>query len=145
VDQEIASPPPPNPFRANLWPLLLAATIVAESSRRMPEIPGSFPGFDKVVHFAVYGLLATLTLRAPKIWRHRWRAVLAVALVSFFGATDEWHQLFTPGRSCDILDWLADTAGAALAVALYLRWPAYRRVLEAGFAPSRPRARPSAN
>jgi VanZ family protein len=29
---------------------------------------------------------------------------------------DELHQLFIPGRSCDILDWTADTAGVIIGV-----------------------------
>jgi VanZ family protein len=37
-----------------------------------------------------------------------------------FGALDEVHQGFVPGRSQDAMDWVADAAGAALAVVL---WP----------------------
>lgn len=127
-----ASPQPARPIspRAIVWPILLAATIVAESSRVMPEVPGEFPGFDKVAHFGVYGLLGTALLRAPIVWRRRGRILLTVCLASFFGATDEWHQYFVPGRSCEFLDWVADTLGPALAVTLYLCWPLYRRVLE---------------
>ncbi|MBI5381763.1 MAG: VanZ family protein [Opitutae bacterium] len=85
------------------------------------------PHLDKVTHFAVYGLLATLVLRALPAGRRAW---LAVALVSLFGISDEWHQSFTPGRSVEFADWLADTLGAALAVTLYVRWTWYRRLLE---------------
>jgi VanZ family protein len=34
-----------------------------------------------------------------------------------YGLSDEVHQMFTPGRSPDILDVVADTAGASLGVA----------------------------
>jgi len=124
--------PQPSPIssRALAWPILLAATIVAESSRVMPEVPGEFPGFDKVAHFGVYGLLGTAVLRTPWVWRRRQRVLITVGLVSFFGATDEWHQYFTPGRSCEFLDWVADTLGPMLAVTVYLRWSLYRRILE---------------
>lgn len=30
-----------------------------------------------------------------------------------YAATDELHQYFVPGRSCDFTDWLADIAGLA--------------------------------
>jgi VanZ family protein len=40
--------------------------------------------------------------------------LLALSLASLYGATDEFHQSFVPGRSADVLDWLADTLGAAL-------------------------------
>ena len=71
--------------------------------------------FDKVAHFSVYG-----------------RAGLrAVVLVSLFGASDEVHQYFTPGRSMEFADWVADTLGATVAVAGYAGWTAYRERLEA--------------
>lgn len=70
----------------------------------------------RVAHLLAYALLGILA---------RWafdglpRATLfAVALTSAFGASDEWHQQFTPGRRSAIDDWLLDTASAALA--LYL-------------------------
>ena len=50
--------------------------------------------------------------------------------MSLFGATDEWHQSFVPGRASEVKDWVADTLGAALAVSLYAGWGRYRRLLE---------------
>jgi VanZ family protein len=58
-------------------------------------------------------------------------AWIAVAVASIYGVSDEFHQSFTPGRSVEIADWLADTCGAALAVGLYVLWPRYRKFLEA--------------
>lgn len=121
------------------WPGALAALIFLASSRSQiagPNIPGS----DKVAHFAVYGLLATLVLRAllgskGKLARHA--AWLSIVLVSAYGVSDEWHQSFTPGRSVEAADWLADTLGGALAVTLYCRWAWYRRLLEVRVAPLR--------
>jgi VanZ family protein len=84
-------------------------------------------GIDKVAHFLVFGLLATLLLRSPL---SRGKAWLAILIVSLFGITDEWHQSFVPGRSCDVYDWISDTLGATLAVMLYRHWGLYRRVLE---------------
>lgn len=82
--------------------------------------------FDKVAHFGVFGLLATLVVRAPGL-RHAWVAVFAVSL---FGISDEFRQSFTPGRFVEIADWVADTLGALTAVLAYVFWPAYRRLLE---------------
>ncbi len=110
------------------YPLALAAAIVFASSQS--HVPGvGTPGSDKVIHFAAFGLLGTLTVRAlprPLAW-------LAVLAVSLFGATDEWHQSFIPGRQMDWADWVADTLGAAVAVWAYVRWSAYRRLLETRF------------
>ena len=109
-----------------LWPLLYAATIVAMSHRS--TVPGpSWLGFDKVVHFCAYGLLATAVCRLGRGWA---AAGWALVVTAAFGATDEWHQSFVPGRAMDFADWVADTLGAALAVTLYTAWPAYRRLLE---------------
>lgn len=43
----------------------------------------------------------------------------AVACASLYGATDEIHQLFVPGRSADPADWLTDTCGALLGSVLF--------------------------
>ncbi|MGN1420796.1 MAG: VanZ family protein [Eubacterium sp.] len=40
--------------------------------------------------------------------------ILAVILTSIYAATDEFHQLFVEGRSCQLTDWAIDTAGAVL-------------------------------
>ena len=115
--------------------MLVAALIVAASHRSRLVDTGVANG-DKVVHFAVYGLLATLVCRCR--FRADWRAaVLGLLAASAFGATDEWHQSFVPGRSCDVMDWLADTGGAALAVTLYAGWSAYRALLERSLPPGR--------
>jgi VanZ family protein len=114
-----------------LWVIALACSLVLASSNNPAQIPGSFVGFDKVAHFGVFGLLATFVLRTGAVWRRLgWRGWIALAAVSAFGVTDEWHQSFTPGRSVEFADWLADTSGAALAVTLYLHWGWYRRLLE---------------
>lgn len=114
-------------WRARVWPILIAGLIVAASHRPKLASPGDIPHLDKMVHFAVYGLLATLVCRNGAGWR---AAAGAWLIVAAFGATDEWHQSFVPGRSVELADWLADTLGAALAVCLYAGVERYRRVLE---------------
>lgn len=42
----------------------------------------------------------------------------AVLIASLYGVTDEFHQIFTPGRSCDPADWAVDTIAAAVGAAL---------------------------
>ena len=108
-----------------LWPLLLAATVFIASGRGQVAAPDIID-FDKVAHFSIFGLLATLVVRVEPCGRG-W---LAIGLVSLFGLLDEWHQSFTPGRSVEIADWVADTLGAVVATRFYLRWTAYRRLLE---------------
>lgn len=76
---------------------------------------------DKVLHAGAYAVLAACWLAAL---RASWPAVapvplawLAACAASLYGATDEWHQSFVVGRTADVWDWVADSAGAA-AVAL---------------------------
>jgi len=110
------------------WPIALAIVISVASGRGEIAAPSwDFIRVDKAAHFAVFGLLATLVLRMRGGWRF---AVVAAFLVSVYGGLDEWHQSFTPGRNVEFADWLADTAGAIVAVCVYTGWPAYRRALE---------------
>ncbi len=123
--------PASHPSRSRLrwgYVLLLASMIVLASGRSQVAAPPGVPGVDKIGHFAVFGLLATLVVRSPG-WRRAW-PLSAAALVSFFGMSDEFHQSFTPGRFVEFADWVADTLGAALAVTLYCKWTLYRRALE---------------
>jgi len=93
----------------------------------VPWIAPDIVNIDKVVHFSIFGLLATLVARAGFNGQRGWWAVL---IVSLFGMTDEWHQSFTPGRAVEIADWVADTLGAITAVGLYIYWRWYRVWLE---------------
>lgn len=119
-----------------VWPLLIAALIIAASSRSRVAAPG-ISNIDKVGHFLVYGLLATLVCRLRPGWRG---ALIGLFAASLFGVTDEWHQSYVPGRSSDAMDWVADTLGAALAVSLYAGWPLYQRVLEMPIWPKQKKA-----
>ncbi|HNC23707.1 MAG TPA: VanZ family protein [Opitutaceae bacterium] len=114
-----------------LWPVAWAGAIFLESAQAHVPLP-NLPESDKVVHFLAYGLLATLICRLGRGWK---AAVVGALLASAYGATDEWHQYFVPGRSCDVWDWVADTAGAMVAVTVYNVWPWYRRMLEQGLRP----------
>jgi len=77
---------------------------------------------DKTAHFVAFGLMVPLLERAlhyfrPLVPRAR-LLVSAAALSSGAGALLEFWQSFLPYRSADVLDWVADTVGAVLALAL---------------------------
>jgi len=72
----------------------------------------------KTGHVLLFGVLSILVyraLRVNKIDRKR-AAILAVALTTFYGATDEFHQIFTQGREARVRDVFFDGGGAALVV-----------------------------
>jgi VanZ family protein len=96
------------------WAALFIATHV-----RMPTMNELPTGSDKWMHFIAYtglgGLLAAwLSARGASI-RKLWLVVPAVCLA--YAAADELLQQLVPTRSADILDGLADLAGAITGVA----------------------------
>jgi VanZ family protein len=96
--------------------LAWAALIFFLSSRsRLPEPPGIF-GWDKLQHSLAYGVGGFLIARASGV-RGR-GALLAMAVGMLYGASDEVHQYFVPGRSSDVRDWVADCAGVLAGVHL---------------------------
>lgn len=109
-----------------LWPAVLATTIVFASGHGQVAAP-NIVDFDKMAHFSIFGLLGSLVARTPAGRRWWWLGIVAASL---FGASDEFHQSFTPGRSVDAFDWLADTSGAVVAVCVYRFWNGYRRLME---------------
>ena len=75
---------------------------------------------DKINHAGAYFILGLLAWRS---FRHLINAPIVLALLSIlfcslYGVSDEWHQSFVEGRSSDVMDWLADTGGAVLAVVI---------------------------
>lgn len=84
---------------------------------------------DKLIHVVCYaGLSFWMSFGLEGLRPTRWLWLPAVATVAY-GVLDEWHQSFTPGRSCSLGDWLADAIGAplgcaafALALWAWLKW-----------------------
>jgi VanZ family protein len=107
-----------------------AAVIFALShqSNPLPFLPPEIFLYDKLLHAAEYAVLGALLVPALRLagLRPVPALVAAVLVASFFGATDEIHQFFVPGRNADVADWLADALGAAigaLGATLALRRP----------------------
>lgn len=120
----------PRRWARALWPLAVGGLIVFGSSRPTVASPDVTEFDDKIAHFGAYGLLATLVCRIG-FGGGGWRtAAWSLLAVSAFGASDEWHQSFVPGRFAGVDDWIADTLGAAVAAAAYAGWTWYRELLE---------------
>ena len=50
-----------------------------------------------------------------------WLKVVIVMLLALaYGCTDEYHQLFVEGRSCDAMDLIADSLGGFIGGSVYV-------------------------
>ena len=80
--------------------------------------------FDKVEHFSEYFVFALLTIRAlqytPVGLKGKSLYILAILLCFFYAGTDEFHQMYVPGRDADVFDLMADTVGIITGAAVYL-------------------------
>ena len=82
-----------------------------------PMVATALHGFQhRFAHLVAFGLLALLA---------RWAfesvprgVILAIVLTSIFGAVDELHQAFVPGRRSAIDDWAFDTLSGGLAIGM---------------------------
>ncbi|MCI0331332.1 MAG: VanZ family protein [candidate division Zixibacteria bacterium] len=96
-------------------PIGYALLIFVLSSIESASLPSlRFALGDKLIHLGEYGLFGFLFARLfvqlgwnnPYLW--------AVLFASFYGATDEIHQFYVPGRTMEVYDWIADTLGGFL-------------------------------
>jgi hypothetical protein len=98
-----------------------AALIFWESSRArpFPFLPRALLDEDKLLHAGGFALLgAFLRFAVVRVQPARRALGVAVLLAALYGATDELHQRFVPGRSADPFDWAADVVGAVAGAAL---------------------------
>jgi len=110
--------------RVWLWlpPILYMAVIFHLSSEPDPLPSLTQNVWDKALHSLEYGGLAWLLCRALLGEGVGWIGALTLALLatSLYGASDEWHQAWTPGRASDYHDWIADTLGATIGLLPYV-------------------------
>lgn len=95
------------------WGALFAGTHLPGGGK----IPGH--GFDKLLHAGAYcGLAIVLASAWASIGELDLKARLIILFIaSAYGAVDELTQAFVPGRTPDLVDWLADTLGAMAGIA----------------------------
>jgi len=101
------------------WFVLLVLTTLP--GKDLPKTGVS----DKIEHFTAYfflGLLLSLTLLLQNKYykMKKYFVVFSGLIIGLYAALDEIHQLFVPGRDCDILDWTADMIGASLGILLII-------------------------
>ncbi|NLI16722.1 MAG: VanZ family protein [candidate division Zixibacteria bacterium] len=104
-------------------PLLLYIVLIFIGSS-LPSPPQSFPFLikDKLLHVCEYLVLGILLMRSIMAFSGKGPKPMLLIWAVFWGilyaASDELHQYFVPGRSCDFTDWLADFVGLACGAAI---------------------------
>lgn len=109
--------------RVFLWvPAVLYMALIFYSSSQSDPAPAlTHAVWDKLLHgggYAVLAVLFALALRGEGLSLAR-TAVLAALLTSLYGASDEYHQRFTPQRQSDVEDWVADSMGGTVGAAAF--------------------------
>ena len=107
------------------WLPVLAIAAAITWLSQQPHYPFGVelaPPFDKFAHASAFGLLGlamelALARTRPDLPLYK-RHLLVFVAVSAFGALDEFHQSFVPGRDADVFDWMADTVGGVLGLAV---------------------------
>ena len=74
----------------------------------------------KSAHCLEYAGLAFLFNCAWYFTRNQRSLLLSVICTSLYAVTDEFHQLFVEGRSCEFKDWAIDTGGAVIGMLGFL-------------------------
>lgn len=73
----------------------------------------------KTAHFTAYMLLGILMMHAARV-REAKKIMLLFGVCVLYAASDEFHQLFVPGRGGQIRDVILDSAGAAFGIGVYI-------------------------
>ncbi len=112
-----------------LWlPVLLwmAIIFVGSSVSHVPHIGGKITDglAHRIVHLVEFAILGALLLRATSDGRSisKREIIITLIIIALYGASDEFHQRFTPGRSSEGLAVLFDIAGGAVGLLLYRQW-----------------------
>lgn len=69
----------------------------------------------KCAHFTIYLILGLLVLNCFNLLDKK-TIIIAIFICFSYSISDEIHQLFVKGRSCEILDVVIDTLGSTLGI-----------------------------
>lgn len=109
-----------------LWAPVVAYMVLIFFASSLSDPPTPSDVSDKSLHLSAYFVLGVLTLRAvlgglpARVTRRG--AALALLIAIGYGAFDELHQSFVPGRTADVVDLFADSVGVAAAVVVCWAW-----------------------
>ena len=75
----------------------------------------------KAAHFTIYLILGFLITSLMKEYKEINKKVLLISIIIsvLYAISDEVHQYFVPGRSCEIRDMLIDSTGSIIGTYIY--------------------------
>lgn len=109
-------------FKYHLPFIFLCIVIFIESSFPSDAYPNlDFELSDKLIHLGLYLVLFFVTYfsfsnQKSFVLLNRFPLFMSFLFTTIYGASDEIHQYFVKGRTCDFYDWVADTIGALIAL-----------------------------
>lgn len=110
----------------------MGVIFLLSSRPDLPNFAPGLPGFEEIGgHLTAYGVLAGLLWWALRGSGVRYPATWALALAVVYGATDEFHQSFVPGRTMSVSDLIVNLIGASVVLLVVTLLQARRTGLRA--------------
>lgn len=111
------------PFFRKIPAIICMAIIFKISSMTSADLEDLPHIWDKFAHTCEYAFLSgcfALWWSRRKWSSKPWLKVLILAGICLaYGCTDEYHQRFVEGRSCDVMDLVADFTGGLIGGTVY--------------------------
>jgi len=108
----------------------LGVIFIGSSIGSVPRVGGKTTDAlaHRVAHVIEFAILGALTLRALSMARPitKRELIITLVIIALYGASDELHQRFTPGRSSEGIAVAFDVAGGMAGAWVY-RWWRQRR------------------
>ena len=111
-------------FAKSLWKvgwiglivIVIIGSLLPADSQVMRAV-NRLPVSDKLQHLAAYAALAFL----PTLYERSARLRMILGLTLVLGIVLEFGQIYSPGRTCDMYDMLADSVGVLTGFVVALR------------------------
>ena len=106
-----------------IFPVIAYMGIIFYFSSLSNPLPSGAPSFSNMailLHSIEYLILSILLVRAFLHYNTSHPYAFSIIIASFYGITDEIHQLFVPGRFFAVSDMAADAFGASLILLYFL-------------------------
>jgi VanZ family protein len=104
----------------------LIVIFIGSSIGNVPRVGGKTTDglVHRAAHVAEFAVLGVILLRAVSKDKPitKREMIVTLIIIALYGASDEFHQRFTPGRSSEGLSVLFDVAGGAVGVWVYWKW-----------------------